>query len=46
MGSKNETHRLRGVGKVRPGLESWFSHSAVVTLEKAPNLSELQFSHL
>lgn len=33
-------------GDVRPGLESWFSHLAVVTLAKAPNLLELQFSYL
>ena len=32
-------------GGVTPRVESWFSHLAVVTLDKAPSLLELQFSY-
>lgn len=28
-------------GELNPGLEPWFSHLAVVILDKAPNLLEL-----
>lgn len=40
------TAKAVSFGKFRAAWESWFSHLAVVTLEKAPNLSELQFSYL
>lgn len=36
--------RIMSFGEFKPGLEPWFSHLAVVTLDKVPNLLELTFS--
>lgn len=44
-GKNYSKRKIMGSGDVTPRVESWFSHLAAVTLDKAPSLLELHFSY-